>query len=260
MMYGFATGFSTDPLFSMKGVDVVHIAHAGFDYIEFPLCALVPLKEEEKHALLGSLEESRIPSPVACNLFPSSLNMFTSPLEDILHYLDAAFATASVFGIDRVVFGSGAFRQMPEGMMPAQGYDALAAFTLKRVLPLAREYRITVLMECLNRRECNLLNTLAEGLGFVKALGRDEIRLMVDTYHMEANGELLSILELSAPYIRHVHVAEKDRMLPLSRFSPYQAKALSCINAIGYDGTISYETKGGNLREARSLLVSMFGN
>ena len=239
MKYGFSTGFASAPQFSIDSVIIEPIAKAGFDYVEFPLYSLIPMTDEPLHDLKIMVKEYGLTTPVACNFFPANLTLALSPMDEIQNYLNKAFFIAKFFEMKKLVFGSGSFRKAPEGISSQKWRDTLKDFVVKHMLPLANFYQIPILMECLNYSECNVLTTTKEGLAFIKEIDEENVRLAIDTYHMEASSEDLSILDEASPYIRHVHVAERNRMLPMESFSLYQTQALSRIKAIGYDDTIS---------------------
>lgn len=50
------------------------------------------------------------------------------------------------------------------------------------------QYGVTIAIEPLNRRECNVLNTVAEGAEMVHALQLSKVRLLADAFHMCCEG------------------------------------------------------------------------
>ena len=56
----------------------------------------------------------------------------------------------------------------------------------------AKEYDIELGMEVLNRFENHILNTAEEGVAFVKEVSMDNVKVMLDTFHMNIEESTLS--------------------------------------------------------------------
>src|SRR5699024_1552036 len=59
---------------------------------------------------------------------------------------------------------------------------------MQDIAPVAKQYDITLGMEVLNRFENHILNTAEEGVAFVKEVGMDNVKVMLDTFHMNIEG------------------------------------------------------------------------
>lgn len=73
----------------------------------------------------------------------------------------------------------GKYNAMPtrDGWMNSAGAIAATA-------DVAKECGVQLVLEVVNRFESNLLNTTAQGLQFLKDVGRDDVFLHLDTFHM----------------------------------------------------------------------------
>ena len=62
--------------------------------------------------------------------------------------------------------------------------------------------------------------------------------------------------------MKHVHIAEMQRMLPEDDYSPFVKQVIGNLKEIGYSGSISFETKNGegldSMKKALKLLKSQF--
>lgn len=119
-----------------------------------------------------------------------------------------------------------------------------AAETLREAGEYARSVGVTIALEPLNRFEMYMVNTLADGVRFVREVGLPNVGLLADTHH--GNIEESSVAEAwrnAGPYIRHVHLSENDRGVPGSghAIGPDVFEALS---AIRYDGWLTIEAFG----------------
>ena len=60
---------------------------------------------------------------------------------------------------------------------------------LRQFAPLAEEQGVMIVVEPLNRGECNLINTVREGAEAVRRANHPAVKLLVDLFHMLRNGE-----------------------------------------------------------------------
>ena len=191
-----------------------------------------------------------------CNLFPGSLSLY-SGRKPIFDYLSRMLPRASRLGVKHIVFGSGKARTYPVSMSCEEAYDILVSLIRTMIAPMAEDNGITILIEPLSYGECNIINTLEEGSRLVMDVSHPAFSLMADLLHMQNNGENPAVLEEVFPLIKHVHIAEKDRVLPADGFSDYAVRGLSILESMGYDGDISYETVDGDKQKALELMKSI---
>ena len=116
--------------------------------------------------------------------------------------------------------------------------------TFATVAPDAEAAGLTYCLEPLSAEECNFINTLADAVTMVEAVGSPAIKTMLD--HRAASlAEKESVAELLDRWlptgvIRHVHVNETNRRAPGqgdSRFAPMFAS----LKRNAYDGVVSVE-------------------
>lgn len=77
---------------------------------------------------------------------------------------------------------------------------------------IASDAGVDVVLEVVNRFESNLLNTTAQGLKFLEDTGRDDVRLHLDTFHMnieEANPA--AAIRLAGDKLGYFHIGESNR-------------------------------------------------
>ena len=112
-------------------------------------------------------------------------------------------------GIKTLVFGSGGAHNVPDGFDRNRTYTQIVDF-LKMIAPIAQVNSITIVIEPLNKKECNIINSVAEAMTYVKEFDHPNIRCLVDSYHFWLENESLADLEKAMPSIAHVHVADSD--------------------------------------------------
>jgi len=112
---------------------------------------------------------------------------------------------------------------------------------LRKRTEFAKEYNIRLTLEPVNRYESNFINTLNEGIEFIKRVGVSNLGLLADTFHM--NIEEISIYDSiiqAKDYITHVHFADSNRWAPGCGHLDF-AKIVQTLKKIDYQGYISAE-------------------
>jgi len=112
---------------------------------------------------------------------------------------------------------------------------------LRECTEFAKEYNIRLTLEPVNRYESNFINTLNEGIQFIKRVGASNLGLLADTFHM--NIEEVSIYDSiiqAKDYITHVHFADSNRWAPGCGHIDFK-KVIETLKKIDYQGYISAE-------------------
>ena len=112
---------------------------------------------------------------------------------------------------------------------------------LRKCTEFAKEYNIGLTLEPVNRYESNFINTLNEGIEFIKRVGASNLGLLADTFHM--NIEEVSIygsICQAKDYITHVHFADSNRWAPGCGHLDF-AKIVQTLKKINYQGYVSAE-------------------
>jgi len=212
---------------------------AGFDYIELPMSGIASLSEEAFVEVQHKAQELDLPSPAFNLLFPGTLQLMTCADTEIAAYLEKAFARAQKLGCKIAVFGSGRARAIPEGMSFADGFRRLVQVT-RLTGEIAARYGITIAIEPLNRRETNIINSVAEGGCLAAAVDLPSVQVLADYYHIaEDNEPLTDIARVGA--LTHTHMALKGtRGYPVAKDAGVAA-FMGKLKAIGYTGHMSVE-------------------
>jgi len=109
------------------------------------------------------------------------------------------------------------------------------------VCRLAEPPGVTVLLEPLNRYECDYLNTLADGMRAIAEIGAPNLRLLADTFHMNIEeADLAASLGAARSRLGHVHLADSNRQAP-GHGHLDMACVLAALAAVGYEGYLSLE-------------------
>jgi len=112
---------------------------------------------------------------------------------------------------------------------------------LRKCTEFAKEYNIGLTLEPVNRYEGNFINTLNEGIEFIKQVGAANLGLLADTFHM--NIEEVSIYDSiiqAKDHITHVHFADSNRWAPGCGHLDF-VKIVQTLKNINYQGYVSAE-------------------
>lgn len=229
-------------------IEQANVAHAaGFDYVECTVVSLLP--EATEPMVAPVLEKYRAaPLPVAaCNVFlPGDLKV-VGPDVDWLRvepYVRTALRRVQLVGANLVVFGSGKARMAPDDFARADAEAQLVDF-LQLAGEIATAHAMTVAIEPLNRKESNIVNSVAEGVALAERVNRPSIRVLADFYHMDEEQEPLRHLLDYKAWLAHIHVADTGRRAPGTGSYPY-AEFVDLLNQAGYDGLVSIECRWEN--------------
>lgn len=235
------------------------IARAGFDYCELPARAVLPL-EDDRTALPALRTIAAAPiRPEAFNVLIPGTMPLVGPQADLAalrDYLRSAFQRMAWLGAAVVVLGSGAARRIPDDVDRAVALDQLAD-ALNLAGDEAARAGIALALEHLNKGECNVFNSVAESLSFIRERGLTGVAVLADLHHMELEHEPFDSVVDAALLLVHVHVADGGRRAPGNGGYDYSG-FMATLKQIGYDDRISAECSWGDLEvEAPAALAFM---
>lgn len=190
----------------------------------------------------AALRAAGFPMPAANVMLPATLKCSGPEIDyaRLDRYAHTLFRRCRETGTRIIVFGSAGARMVPAGFPIARGFEQYVDI-LKQFGPLAEEQEVTLVVEPLNRGECNLVNTVLEGAEAVRRANTRGVKLLVDIFHMLRNGESPDDIVKVGPLLRHAHIAEnKDRAAPGVHgedFRPY----LRALRQAGYNDRLALE-------------------
>jgi len=107
---------------------------------------------------------------------------------------------------------------------------------VRRVAERARSMGLRLAIEVLNRYEAHLLNTAAQALEFVAAVGADNVGLLLDAYHMNIEeADPAAALRQAGDRLYLYHVADSNRQAVGRGHTdfPAQMQALRDVRFVG---------------------------
>ncbi|MEI6132108.1 MAG: sugar phosphate isomerase/epimerase family protein [Bacillota bacterium] len=223
------------------------VADAGFDYIEPFLTDLALADEATYQQMVGALNKSGLRLDVACLFLPGTFRL-TGPDADLLPveaYLKTCFDRAAALGTKIQVFGSGGARNVPEGFSKEKATEQLVKF-LKLAAKYAAKYEIKIAIEPLCKKECNIINSVAEAHELAIKVDLPNVGVLADWYHMGNDNEGVAGLIAAKDMLLHCHIARLIHRTPpmLSDDDDY-SMFFNALKEIGYNGALSVESNGG---------------
>jgi D-psicose/D-tagatose/L-ribulose 3-epimerase len=117
-----------------------------------------------------------------------------------------------------------------------------AVESLRTVADYAGQRDVRLAIEPLNRFETDMVNTVDQGLKLCDDVGRENVGLLVDTFHMNIEEKQIeAAVRRAGDRIFHVQVSENDRGTPGSGHVPWGA-VFDSLSDIGYSGQIVVES------------------
>ncbi|QOV18806.1 sugar phosphate isomerase/epimerase [Blautia liquoris] len=114
--------------------------------------------------------------------------------------------------------------------------------SLYRLDQLAKRYNVLVGYEIMNHYESDFLYTIADGVRFMEEHDYKNIRLHIDTVHMNIDeSDMGRAIRAAGSWIQHVHIADNDRYYPGHGHLSFR-EILQALRDINYEGALALET------------------
>lgn len=224
------------------------LERAGAEYCEVPASRLAGLDDDGFGAWVAALENSPVPARAANGFLPGHIRLTgpePTPIAEQDAYVAGCVDRLRRLGVERLVFGSGTARAVPDGFDRERAMEQLAAF-MRRASAASSERGITLVLEPLRRAETNIFNSVAEAGRFLRERSCGSTRLLADLFHMMEEGEPMTVLEESRDLLSHVHVADGHaRRAPGTQDYDFDS-FFRHLDAAGYEGRCSIECGWGD--------------
>jgi sugar phosphate isomerase/epimerase len=112
---------------------------------------------------------------------------------------------------------------------------------MQEVAQKAREQKVRLVIEPINRYETNLLNTVDETRALIGEIGADNVGILFDTFHANIEeAQIQASLRACGPLLFHVHVADSNRWAPGAGHIDFRT-VIATLQDMNYTGWISGE-------------------
>ena len=223
-----------------------HGAHAvsraaalGFDYV------VVPIRNHENidpKAIAAMFADAGI-KPVTTSPLQAENDISSTDRTVWQRGVDrhkAALDLAAAMGADRM--GGILYSHFGKASrMAGEDNFKAAAEGLALVAEKAASMGMLLSLEVVNRYETNLINTAADAVRLIEAIGAENVKVHLDTFHMNIEeDDMMGALETALPHLAYFEIDQNHRGL-LSRgtidFSPF----LQRLKQANYSGLIGVE-------------------
>jgi D-psicose/D-tagatose/L-ribulose 3-epimerase len=233
---------------------VEKVARLGFDVLEVQPDQLLNMSRTELESLHEMANDKGL-ELTYCIGFPQDKDLasesnsvrrsgidYAIKILDIIHFMDGKIFGGIVYSAWPASF--------PSNLIDKRPYLERSMSCVKEISKVAEDYGITYCLEIVNRFEHFLLNTAEEGIAYVDAVGSPNVKLLLDTFHMNIEEDSISAAITSVgDRLGHFHIGETNRKPPGQGRMPWNeiAQALKTIN---YQGRVVMEpfvTPGGEV-------------
>jgi sugar phosphate isomerase/epimerase len=236
---------------------------AGYDVIEFWGDLLWERTAEIKSAISKSkLQVSTICSGFRGCLLSNDLGEREQAMNDIKMLLQTAEEIGGLGLIVVPIFGQPRLPNLEPLYTVKQLEEELLIRMLQDLCENAKEHKVLILLEPLNRYLNKFLNTTEQAVALCKRVKHPNLAMMADFFHMNIEEpDMAQSLRDAQPFLRHVHLADSNRYWPGRGHTDFRP-GLETLKKIGYRDSLVLECMtpkqdGAELVRTARLLKSL---
>ena len=179
-------------------------------------------------------------------------------IEGAFRFWADVFHKMELSGIDRV--GGARYSYWPvdfrNGFNKAEDTQR-SIENIRKLADLAVVHGITLNMEVLNRFEGYMLNECEEAVCYVKTVGKSNVKVMLDTFHMNIEEDSLTeAIRKAGGLLGHIHIGEANRRPPSAQGRIPWKNIGQALKDVGYDQYVvmePFERMGGQVGKDISI-------
>lgn len=215
------------------------IADLGFDILEISYAPIPNLSDEEMFRLRDMAKNHGL--ILTAGYGPTAEQNLSSPDPNIVKNAKAFFIEMMkrLEKMEIRSIGGGLNSYWPvdfsKPINKARDWE-IGVQNVREIAKVAQDCGIDFCLECLNRYEGYLLNTAAEGVDFCHEVGLPNVKLLLDTFHMNIEEDsFYDAITTAGPLLRRLHTGEANRKVPGKGRLPWReiGDALAKINFTG---------------------------
>ena len=231
------------------GVDyskyVEKVKRLGFDILEISCAGLKDLAPEHVARLKECKDKHGI--ILTGGYGPKAIEDISSSnpavVENAFKFWEETFPVLKELDIHQV--GGGLYSYWPADYskeIDKKGDLERSIQNMKKLARLAANYDIELGMEVLNRHEGYLINTTKECVEYVNAVDEPNVKIMLDTYHMNMEEDsMVDAILMAGRKLGHFHIGENNRKLPGQGNNIPWNEIGKALRDIEYRGTVVME-------------------
>ncbi|WEG13351.1 sugar phosphate isomerase/epimerase [Pullulanibacillus sp. KACC 23026] len=223
---------------------VKKVADLGFDVLEVGASGIVNMSDEELHALRKEAEKYNITLTAGIGL-PKEYDV--SSKDENVRQNGIQFMKKIIQALNKAnihAIGGTIYSYWPVDYSSPINKEVAKRQSIKSMKELANfalNYDVTLFIEVLNRFEQFLLNDAKEAVDYVEEIGRDNVKIMLDSFHMNIEEDLLGdAIRYTGKHLGHFHIGEANRKVPGKGHMPWDEIG-QALRDIEYDGCVVME-------------------
>lgn len=225
----------------------------GFDAVEiipFDVDRFPAAKVKRAAADLGLTINMGFGMPLEYNIISPEASVRKAGLDFSYKLIDLCNeAGAKLFG-GMIYCGwgylTGKARTAEEWKWAVDSYREIASYT-------QRASDLILAIEPVNRFESHFINTAADAVKFIHAVGMPNVRVHLDTFHMiREEDDFVKAVETVGGLLGYVHACENQRGIPGSGLVPW-VPFFQALRKVGYDGCVTIESFDPNIESVAKL-------
>jgi len=215
-------------------------AQLGFNGVELALKRRSEIDEhrlkqllEEHHLAVSCISTGQVYADGGLTLTEEDIEKREEVISIFKELIDLAEKFGKLINIGRV--------RGQIGQRQTEEVEVIFCETVRLLCDYAAPKGVTLMLEPVNRYECDFVNSIEEGVALLKRIDRPNFKLMPDVFHM--NIEDVTIADELAKYIRYIsyiHLADSNRLAPGQGHTDFK-KIFDRLAASQYDGWVSVE-------------------
>lgn len=227
---------------SNETLDIIdRVKRHGLDFLEIPLMRLDTF---DGPTVRRRLEDAGVEAVTSTVLLEGT--DITSSDPDVrrsgIDYLKRCVVAASEINAPFVSGVTYSQHVKPAAAPPTEAEWEYAAEALREVARFAQDYGVAIALEPVNRYESYLINTTAQAMRLREMIGEPNIKIHLDTYHMNIEEKnIYDATKLAAGHVVHLHLSESDRGIPGTGQVRWD-ELFRALKEMNYDGYAAMES------------------
>ncbi len=230
------------------------VADLGFDIIELQTGAIAALNAAERQNLRAHLDDRGLEFTSVIGL-PAEYDVSSEDKtvrENGIAYLQKLCAAVGELGggiVGGIVYSTWP-ASLPPGVTDKRPYTERSLASMREAVKAAEDNNVIFALEVVNRFEQYIMNSCQEALDYVEELGSPNVKIMLDTFHLNIEEDFIGeAIVRAGDQLGHFHVGENNRRPPGYGHIPWTEVA-TALRTINYTGPVVLEpfvTPGGEV-------------
>jgi D-psicose/D-tagatose/L-ribulose 3-epimerase len=217
----------------------------GFDILEVNAGTIASLNHRQRETLKAAAVDAGISLSCCIGLSPDAdlASSDASIRKNGIRFLGSIADAMVDCGIDRL---SGIIYSCWPAKLEGRGVPKDKALewsieSMQEAIKKAEDLDLTYNVEVVNRFEQFIMNTAREGVDYVRSVGSSNLKVLLDTFHMNIEEDSIpEAIETAGPHLGHIHLGENNRRPPGTGTLPWD-DIFSALRRVEYAGWLVME-------------------